>query len=161
MSTETAKKENYIKRFKIMVMGFLKQGTSPKKLAATITIGISMGLIPIVGINALICAIIALIWRLNLPLIQIVNFMFFPVQLLLIVPYFKLSKLFFTNVVMPFTWDTFWTLFKSNWWEAIKQVAIADGMAITAWFVVSIPLSFIIYFISYRILVFVKAKKMA
>jgi uncharacterized protein (DUF2062 family) len=159
MSTE--KKESFVKRFGTMVMGFLKQGTSPKKLALTISIGIIMGIIPLVGVNAAICAVIALIFGLNLPLIQIVNLMFFPIQIVLIVPFFKLSTLFFKTSVVPVSWSGFVTSFKTDWLVALKQVAIADAMAITAWLVLAVPLFVFLYVVIHRILLAVKARKAA
>jgi uncharacterized protein (DUF2062 family) len=74
------------------LLALLKQGMSPKRLALCVALGIVIGNIPILGVSTLICAAIALLFRLNLPAIQIVQAAMAPSQLLLIIPFVRLGE---------------------------------------------------------------------
>jgi uncharacterized protein (DUF2062 family) len=74
------------------LLALLKQGMSPSRLALCVALGIVIGNIPILGVSTLICAAIALLFRLNLPAIQIVQAAMAPPQILLIIPFVRLGE---------------------------------------------------------------------
>jgi uncharacterized protein (DUF2062 family) len=74
------------------LLALLKQGMSPNRLALCVALGIVIGNIPILGVSTLICAAIALVFRLNLPAIQIVQAAMAPTQILLIIPFVRLGE---------------------------------------------------------------------
>jgi hypothetical protein len=76
--------------------GFLAQGLSSKELALTFALGITLGTIPVIGITTIACTLAAIALKLNLPVIQLVNYVAYPLQLTLIVPYFYLGNLIFS-----------------------------------------------------------------
>lgn len=74
------------------LLGLLKQGMSPERLALCVAIGIVVGNIPILGLSTALCALIALVFRLNLPAMQLVQAVMAPTQLLLIIPFVRLGE---------------------------------------------------------------------
>lgn len=74
------------------LFALLKQGISPERLALCVAIGVVVGNIPILGVSTILCAAIALVFRLNLPAIQIVQAAMAPTQLLLIIPFVRLGE---------------------------------------------------------------------
>jgi uncharacterized protein (DUF2062 family) len=70
----------------------LMQGIAPHRLALCVAIGVVVGNIPILGVSTILCAAIALIFRLNLPAIQIVQAAMAPTQLLLLIPFVRLGE---------------------------------------------------------------------
>lgn len=74
------------------LLGLLKSGISPERLALCVAIGIVVGNIPILGTSTILCTLIALLFRLNLPAIQLVQAAMAPTQLLLIIPYVRLGE---------------------------------------------------------------------
>jgi uncharacterized protein (DUF2062 family) len=74
------------------LIGLLKQGISPDRLALCVAIGIVVGNIPILGLSTALCALIALVFRLNLAAMQLVQALMAPTQLLLIIPYVRLGE---------------------------------------------------------------------
>ncbi len=74
------------------LLGLLRQGISPDRLALCVAIGVVVGNIPILGVSTILCAVIALAFRLNLPAIQIVQAAMAPTQLLLIIPFVRLGE---------------------------------------------------------------------
>ena len=73
------------------------QGISPRRLALTLALGFAIGCIPVVGIPTLLCAVLALALRLNLPAIQAANYLVMPLQLVLIVPFVRLGGWLFAS----------------------------------------------------------------
>lgn len=70
----------------------LTQGVSPRRLALCVAIGIVVGNIPILGVSTALCAAIALVFRLNLPAIQLAQAAMAPTQLILIIPFARLGE---------------------------------------------------------------------
>jgi uncharacterized protein (DUF2062 family) len=74
------------------LLALLWQGVSPKRLALCVSIGVVVGNIPILGVSTILCTLIALAFRLNLPAIQLVQAAMAPTQVLLIIPFVRLGE---------------------------------------------------------------------
>ena len=73
-------------------LALLSHGMAPDRLALCVAIGVVVGNIPILGVSTIICGVIALAFRLNLPAIQIVQAAMAPTQILLIIPFVRLGE---------------------------------------------------------------------
>jgi uncharacterized protein (DUF2062 family) len=74
------------------LLAFLKQGMSPQRLALCVALGVVVGNIPILGVSTILCTLIALLFRLNLPAIQLVQAIMAPTQVLLIIPFVRMGE---------------------------------------------------------------------
>lgn len=83
------------RRVRDPIMALLKQGATPDKIALTVAFGIAFGLFPFLGFTSLLCFAVALVFKLNHPLIQIINQLLWPVHLTAIVFYFWMSSRLF------------------------------------------------------------------
>ncbi len=70
----------------------LRRGVSPRRLALTLALGFAVGCIPLLGIPTVICALLALVFRLSHPAIQAANFAAMPLQVVLLVPLARLGR---------------------------------------------------------------------
>src|SRR6187399_1944856 len=70
----------------------LRQGVTPRELALCLALGTALGLIPILGVSTALCALGALVLRLNMPAIQLVNYLLTPLQLVLIIPLLRFGE---------------------------------------------------------------------
>ncbi|MGO9039356.1 MAG: DUF2062 domain-containing protein [Steroidobacteraceae bacterium] len=70
----------------------LQHGMSADRLALAVAVGIVVGNVPIFGSSTILCAVIALAFRLNQPAIQIAQAAMAPTQLMLIVPFVRLGE---------------------------------------------------------------------
>ena len=70
----------------------LQQGLSADRLALAVAVGVVVGNIPLFGASTILCALIALAFRLNQPAIQIAQAAMAPTQLLLIIPFVRLGE---------------------------------------------------------------------
>src|SRR6267143_1282461 len=83
------------------ILDLLRQGVTPEKLALGLAIGGALGVFPALGCTTLLCTIVAIVLRLNLPAIQIVNYFVYPIQIALLVPFFRLGEKLFRAAPLP------------------------------------------------------------
>src|ERR1700743_940052 len=77
--------------FKAHAEQIMRQGITPRRLALTLALGFVMGCIPVIGVPTALCAMVALLFRLNLPAMQAANYIAMPFQIVLIVPLARLG----------------------------------------------------------------------
>jgi uncharacterized protein (DUF2062 family) len=80
------------RRIVLPLLALLRRGISPRRLALSVALGVVIGNIPILGVSTIICAAIALVFRLNLAAIQIAQAAVAPSQILLIIPFIRLGE---------------------------------------------------------------------
>ena len=84
---------SWLRRYLIApLLALLTSGIAPRRLALCVALGIVIGNIPILGVSTLLSAALALLLRLNLPAIQLVQGLMAPTQLLLIIPQVRLGE---------------------------------------------------------------------
>ena len=66
------------------LLGLLQQGLAPGQLALTVALGITLGLIPLLGATTVLAALLAWRLRLNVAALQLVTHLLTPVQVLLL-----------------------------------------------------------------------------
>ena len=70
------------------VMALIKGGISPEKISLGMTCGIVLGIFPVLGTTTILCGLVAIIFRLNLPATQLANYLVYPLQIMLIITFF-------------------------------------------------------------------------
>jgi len=83
------------------VVAQLKQGITPEKIALTLALGGVLGIFPILGATTLLCAVVGIWLRLNQPIIQLVNYLAYPVQILLLIPFYRAGERLFGAEPVP------------------------------------------------------------
>jgi len=130
----------------------LRKGMSVEKMSLTLALGICLGIIPILGVSTWILVILALIFKLNIPAIQLVNYTISIFKYILFVPFLKLGqKIFFPNessiklnhILADYQADFFGTM-KTFWHMNLGAVII--------WALIAIPLGLLIYYKSQPLL---------
>lgn len=119
-------------------MAQLKQGTSPDKIALTVTMGVVGGLFPVLGLTTLLCFLLALLLRLNQPIIHVINQLLWPVHLAMIVVYIKIGATLYGAAVMPFDAEEVSRLFWHSQREFWARFGLMGLHATSAW-LLSVP----------------------
>lgn len=73
----------------------LRQGITPARLALSMASGLTIGIFPIVGTTTAICTMLAIVLRMNLLVIQLGNWLIYPLQLVLVVPFLIMGERIF------------------------------------------------------------------
>jgi len=131
------------------ILGLLRQGLAPRELALCLALGTGIGLFPVLGISTPLLAVIALAQRLNLAAIQLVNYLIYPLQLLLIIPFVRLGEALTGAPRQPLTIEAGLGLIADGVWNAVVTLWDAIVHAALGWLVVG-PLGI---YLLYRLLV--------
>jgi len=127
----------------------LSQGMTPRKLALTCALGVVLGLFPVFGTTTLLCFAFAILFRLNIPIIQLVNYLLAPLQLLLIMPFIKIGTYLFRLDPFPYSADQLLSMFRNDFWLLIKETGLALMIGIGVWMIISIPLFFLLFYLCF------------
>ena len=104
-------------------------GVSPQTIALVVAVGFTLGIFPIFGVPTILCALAAVILRLNFPAIQLMNQLSSPFQLALLIPLTRFGARILGRE------------------HAASSVAAATRSAIVGWFCACVPLGLILYFL--------------
>jgi uncharacterized protein (DUF2062 family) len=123
------------------ILTLLRQGASPDRLAVSFALGAVIGIFPLVGATTAICAALAVLFRLNLPVIQIANYLVYPLQLALLIPFVKFGALLFQVPPPPLSLEELTAMFSADFWGTFASFFGVIARAAAAWAVVSLPVA--------------------
>ncbi|MFC2135514.1 DUF2062 domain-containing protein [Bacteroidota bacterium] len=135
----------------------LMQGSSPKAIAFGLAAALVLGLFPVIGSTTILITLFALVFRLNLPLMQLVNYTIFPLQIIVIVPLMKLGEIIFGFEKLSYTASEIAALVSEDMLNAIELLWNVTMQAIGAWLIVA-PLIALTFF--YLLFPVIKKMKM-
>jgi uncharacterized protein (DUF2062 family) len=101
---------------------------APETIALILVLGLVLGVFPVFGCPTLLCALAALVLRLNLPALQLLNQVFSPLQLALWIPFCHVGAHIRAG---PGEWS----------------VAGAARNAVIGWFCLCVPIGLVLYFV--------------
>ncbi len=125
---------------------FLRCGLSPRKLALTLALGTVIGILPVLWGSTLLCVLAAAIFRLNQVSIQAVNYLVYPIQLALFIPFFRLGEKFF-----PGSPGVTINSHGGHFYAFLARAGLSNIKAIGAWSMIAPPLAVLLYFLSYPV----------
>ncbi|MEJ8756718.1 DUF2062 domain-containing protein [Pontibacter sp. H259] len=140
-------KEFFRNRIIQPILNLLKQGMSPGKLAATVAVGVVVGVVPAIGVATLLGTAIAARFRLNIAATVLVLYLMQPFQILLAIPFIRLGISWFGMSELRLTLDEMLAMFRTDWLDALNKLWIANLAGISAWALLAVPAGFILYFI--------------
>jgi len=119
------------------IVELLGQGVTPEKMALSLALGVALGVFPVLGTTTALCALVAFIWRLNLPAIQIVNYLAYPLQIALLIPFFRAGEKLFGAPHLPLSVAQIYATFHASVWGATRFLWTTIWHAAVAWCLVS------------------------
>jgi uncharacterized protein (DUF2062 family) len=123
----------------------LRQGVSPEKIALTIALGIILGITPVLGSTMLLCALAAIVLRLNLPAIQLVNGVVYPLQIVLLIPFYRLGAWMFRADVSAISLSGVTALTREGVGHAVRTLWVVTMHALLAWLLLGMAAVAILY----------------
>jgi uncharacterized protein (DUF2062 family) len=119
------------------LLALLQQGISPDRLALCVAIGAVIGNIPILGVSTIVCALVAVVFRLNLPAIQLVQAAMAPTQVLLIIPFVRAGEWLMGAPRQAVSIQAGLALMRQGVWHAVSVLRDAIIHAGFAWLLVA------------------------
>jgi uncharacterized protein (DUF2062 family) len=135
------------RKFFLPLIKTIKAGISAKKLSISLALGITVGLIPLYGVTTLLVGLIAVSLRLNFVAMQIAHYIVHPVQIALLIPFFKLGDAVIKGSEVSFTVKQYILLFQTDFAGAIRELWLVNLSAIGIWLIIAIPLFVSLYYV--------------
>ena len=127
----------------------LKEGMSLKKIALCITLGITLGIFPVLGVTTVLCTLAALAFRLNLPAIQLVNYMVYPAQLALLAPFYSAGSWLFDRQGSRVSGENLIAMIQNDFWGSMTSLWNLTLYAIFTWTVIC-PILLVVLYLSLK-----------
>lgn len=142
---------------KTKITALFKQGLTPKNLSQSILLSALLSVIPIIGISTLLITTIGFSLRkhLNLPVMLALNYVLWPIQIVLIIPFIRIGESIFLVEAKSHSIAEIVSSFQNNFFETISQLSFELLCGIGGWFCTALPITLAIYSI---ILLILKAK---
>ena len=127
-------KQSWIYRKLVLpIIDLLRQGITPEKIAQSLAFGIVLGIFPVLGSTTILCLLAAIIFRLNLPAIQLVNYFVYPLQLALLIPFIRFGEILFRSPHVSLSLPFIFRMIRENAWQTTKTYWTSGWHAMVAW----------------------------
>lgn len=127
------------------IVGFLKQGLTPRDLALTIALGSVIGVFPVLGMTTILCTLAAVTLRLNLPALQSINWAMAPLQLLLLIPFTHAGAWVFGGSGISLSLAELKALMEADLMATIGRYLSAVLRGVGVWAILAMPVGAILY----------------
>jgi len=138
-------REQISSRVLIPISNIRKQGFSSETLALSVSIGIIGGAFPVLGFASYVCLLLTLVFKQNIIIVQVVNWLAYPLQILLLIPFMKLGNSIFAGGDLTITMHQVVIAFQSGLMNGIREIGMFSLYGVIAWVALSIPCFFIFY----------------
>jgi uncharacterized protein (DUF2062 family) len=121
------------------ILELLTQGITPEKIALSLAFGIMLGVFPVLGTTTLLCLIAALLFRLNVAAVQLVNFLVYPLWFALLIPFVRVGERLFGAPHLVMTGAQMLALAHADWLHSISVLWLTALRAAAAWMLIGPP----------------------
>jgi uncharacterized protein (DUF2062 family) len=132
-------------RITTLIVSQLTQGVTPHKIALSVALGFSLGVFPVLGTTTTLCAIAAVRLRLNQPIIQLVNWLVYPLQLAWILIFIRVGEWIMHAPYMTFSLPELIQKFHDSPVNFFQEFGLAALQGVVAWLFIAPFLSTITY----------------
>ena len=115
------------------MLSLLRHGLSPEGLAWSLALGLGVGISPLFGTSTGLCLLLGFIFRLNQPAMQLANYLAYPLQLLLLIPFIRLGEMLFGAPRLPLSVDVLVGAFRADAWAALGAFWTSFWHAAVVW----------------------------
>jgi len=115
------------------VLAVLRIGVTPEKIALSIALGLVLGVFPVFGITTLLCLVAAFGLRLNVVVMELFNYLAYPLHIALLVPFLRLGERILRLDPIPIHLAAVKHQLATDTWGAILVFARAEVRAIVGW----------------------------
>lgn len=127
------------------ILQLLRQGITPEKIALSIAFGAVLGSMPFLGVTTTLCFAIAYLLRLNPVAIQLVNYLMYPVQLALFIPFIRAGEKLFRAHHLAITLSQLEHLSRTNMVDTVRLLWTTLWHAVTVWAVLAPEAVLVLY----------------
>ena len=115
------------------MVGLLKMGADPDKLAWSLALGVVVGVNPLLGSTTVVALGVAAAFRLNLVASQVGNHAVYPLEILLFPVFIKLGDVLFGTEKLPLAGKALWHAAKHHPLETTRLLWTWEWHALVVW----------------------------
>jgi hypothetical protein len=136
--------QRFFKKGALLFKQVLQGGLTPQKLALTLSLGTALGVMPLLWGTTILAAGLAALLRLNHAAMQALNYLCYPLQLALFIPFCQLGEYLFPwgPVVSA---SVLTGVLHGQIGESLGLIGWATARALGAWLVTVPPLALVAY----------------
>lgn len=137
-----------LKKFLSQLKKLLKQGTDRPTLQISLSFGLVFSLVPLPWASTLLISAIGLRLRWNVPLLLMLSYLLFPLQIVLLFPHINLGRWLVGEHPLPL--ETAWleTLIAQGSWALLEALGMNAAYALLGW----LPVGLVVFLVSYLVL---------
>jgi hypothetical protein len=98
---------------------------------------LALGVFPILGSTTALCAIAGILVRLNQPIIQAINYAAYPVQLVLLIPFYRAGEYLLGRAPIPLSIPLLVDRFQTDAGQFLKDFGMIGIGGILVWLIVA------------------------
>lgn len=125
------------RRIVLPILVQLQQGVTADRLAVTVAMGFVLGIFPILGATTLLCLLAGLVLKLNQPVIQLINYFTYPLQVALLIPFYKAGGALFGQPQVSLSIPLLIDRFRADAFEFLKSYAMIGLRGVVVWLLVA------------------------
>lgn len=136
-----------MKKVRQLPAEFMREGLTAEKLSCAMALGLTIGMFPCPWGATVLCAFLAFLLGINPVAIQIANYLAWPLQIILFIPFFQAGQKLF-SFGQPFSVENLAFSSFHQQFDSLKLFLVADIKALMVWLLVSPLIYFSIYFLA-------------
>ena len=140
-------KKFWQERVVALIVAQFTQGFTPQKIALTIALGLNLAVFPILGSTTLLCALVAFCLKLNQPVIQLVNWLAYPLHLMLLLGFVRIGEWLMRAPPVPFSIPELLRKFNESPGKFMQEFGMTGVHGIVAWLLIAPLAAALIYFL--------------
>ena len=133
------------------ILDQIKQGADARSLSSAVAAGATIAILPVLGATTALCAFVGIRWKLNQPILQLVNYFLYPVQILLIPVFIYWGAMLLGVEPVSFNLQTVLMEFKADPGLFFSNYGMAGLRAVLAWALLSPVVFFTVRTLSFLI----------
>ena len=140
-------KKFWQERVVAVIVAQFTQGFTPQKISLTIALGLNLAVFPILGSTTLLCALVAFCLKLNQPVIQLVNWLAYPLQFMLLLGFVRIGEWVMRAPPVSFSIPELLRKFEESPTKFMHDFGLTGVHGIVAWLLIAPFVAALIYFL--------------
>jgi uncharacterized protein (DUF2062 family) len=128
-----------------LLLAQLRQGITPQKIALTLALGTVIALFPIMGTTTALCVLVGVALQLNQPIIQLVNWIAWPLQISGIYFFVRAGEWITRSPPVSFSISALLVAFKHSPVRFLQQYGMTGLRGVLAWALIAPGVAALIY----------------
>jgi uncharacterized protein (DUF2062 family) len=136
--TETCAEKSWWRQWLVVpIINQLKAGTTPECISWAIALGMVLGVFPVLGSTTLVCFLAAWFFRLNQAVIQVFQWLVYPLHLALILVFIRMGERLFGAPSMPLSIQQLIVKFKDDPFQFASDFGMSALYGVIAWLLIA------------------------